>query len=304
MSNYDGIFGKPDKIVGGGKYVQENEHGHEACNFTKWPNGKVYGHVETIKGENDRSLNLSMLGANEIDDFIEGVDVVWVATNPVLGGSYIIGWYKNARVYRKRQSFKNPPTKQHKLDKIDSYRIEADFSDTVLLPIHERKITVKRGKDWLGQANWWYPESKNNLEVIKFLNEILSPLLQGKKVYQPEDEFIDEDESDFKEGKVSYKKHRVRERNLSVVKRAKEAFIKKHGHLFCECCSFDFKKCYGQIGEDFIEAHHTIPISSLEHSGKTKLEDIVLLCSNCHRMIHRRRPWLNLDTIKDLVSKT
>ena len=36
---------------------------------------------------------------------------------------------------------------------------------------------------------------------------------------------------------------------------------------------------------------------------KTKLVDLVLLCSNCHRMVHRKKPWLNLEELMELIIK-
>ncbi|GAE32694.1 hnh endonuclease [Halalkalibacter hemicellulosilyticusJCM 9152] len=61
-----------------------------------------------------------------------------------------------------------------------------------------------------------------------------------------------------------------------------------YGRLFCEICNFDFYKKYGELGGDFIEGHHTIPVSELEEGHKTNVKDIVLVCSNCHRMLHRK----------------
>ena len=29
--------------------------------------------------------------------------------------------------------------------------------------------------------------------------------------------------------------------------------------------------------------------------------DLVPVCSNCHRMIHRRRPWLSVEQLRQLV---
>jgi putative restriction endonuclease len=57
------------------------------------------------------------------------------------------------------------------------------------------------------------------------------------------------------------------------------------------------------IGIDFIEGHHIIPVSEMAPDHKTKPEEIALLCSNCHKMIHKRRPWLGMDQLKDLVKK-
>jgi len=35
---------------------------------------------------------------------------------------------------------------------------------------------------------------------------------------------------------------------------------------------------------------------------QTKLADLALLCSNCHRMIHRTKRWLTVEELKDLVA--
>jgi hypothetical protein len=56
-----------------------------------------------------------------------------------------------------------------------------------------------------------------------------------------------------------------------------------------------------QIGLDFIEGHHTIPISETAGEYHAKVEDIALVCSNCHRMLHRRRPWLKMQELKQLM---
>ena len=64
--------------------------------------------------------------------------------------------------------------------------------------------------------------------------------------------------------------------------------------------SFDFEKNYGDIGADFIEAHHTIPVSEMKENHMTSSEDFILLCSNCHRMIHKKEPWLSKDNLSEL----
>jgi predicted HNH restriction endonuclease len=102
---------------------------------------------------------------------------------------------------------------------------------------------------------------------------------------------------------VALVKHLKRERNVKLIKIAKDKFIEKNGHLFCEACGFDFKKEYGDLGKDFIEAHHTKPISEMKDNEKTRIEDIEMLCSNCHSMIHRKKPWLKKGELKKLLNK-
>ena len=106
---------------------------------------------------------------------------------------------------------------------------------------------------------------------------------------------------EFPEGKVVEKVHKSRERNSKVIMIAKQNFINKYGKLFCQVCNFDFENSYGSIGKDFIEGHHTIAVSEMTNDHKTKPEDIAMLCSNCHRMIHKRRPWLSMNELKKLI---
>lgn len=125
----------------------------------------------------------------------------------------------------------------------------------------------------------------------------------GLRNYEPTMETVDitEDDLGFEEGKRKLKQHIIRERNPLVIKLAKQQFKEQYGRLFCEICSFDFFERYGEIGEDFIEGHHTIPVSELVEGQKTKVEDIALVCSNCHKMLHRRRPWLTKEELKCLL---
>jgi hypothetical protein len=52
------------------------------------------------------------------------------------------------------------------------------------------------------------------------------------------------------------------------------------------------------------EAHHTKPVETLVEGSKTKLEDLALLCANCHRMVHATRPWLTVNGLRHLLSKS
>lgn len=105
------------------------------------------------------------------------------------------------------------------------------------------------------------------------------------------------------EGKVLTRTHQFRERNPKIVEAKKSKVFEETGSLLCEACQFDFDRTYGKRGKGFIECHHMLPISQLDPGHKTKLDDLALVCSNCHRMIHRKAPWLSITQLKDLVSK-
>ena len=124
----------------------------------------------------------------------------------------------------------------------------------------------------------------------------------GLRNYEPTtlEEYTQEDD-EFSEGKFYLKQHLVRERNTKLIATSKRLFKEKHGRLYCQVCGFDFENTYGKLGEDFIEAHHIKPVSEMQEGETTKTEDIIMVCSNCHSMIHRRKPWLKLDEIKSLL---
>ena len=88
---------------------------------------------------------------------------------------------------------------------------------------------------------------------------------------------------DAAEGRQALRAHLVRERSRTLV----EAFKGSLRDYACQACGFDFGVTYGAIGQNYIEAHHTVPIASMSPGSSTRLEDLIALCSNCHRVVHR-----------------
>jgi hypothetical protein len=145
--------------------------------------------------------------------------------------------------------------------------------------------------DFLIQLNRY-----NNDEVI---NDVISESPKSRGNWELEDE----EGNEYFEGKEAFRLHRYIERNKKLVNDAKESFKKKYnGRLFCEVCDFNFYKVYGERGEDFIEAHHTKPVSEMKSNAATKIEDMRMLCSNCHRMVHHG-PLLTVEELKELINK-
>lgn len=64
--------------------------------------------------------------------------------------------------------------------------------------------------------------------------------------------------------------------------------IALHG-LDCMACGFNFEKVYGPLGDGFIEVHHVTPLSEVGLSSTDAETDLVVLCANCHRMLHRKK---------------
>ena len=110
------------------------------------------------------------------------------------------------------------------------------------------------------------------------------------------------DDADFEaeEGRVVARVHFRRERKPKIVEKKKKSVMRQQGFLRCEACGFRFDVTYGDRGSTFIECHHTKPVHEMKPGEKTKLSDLVLLCSNCHRMVHTKRPWLTLNEVREL----
>lgn len=117
----------------------------------------------------------------------------------------------------------------------------------------------------------------------------------------PMDDYNEGGDIEFPEGEEYERRHKSRERNPALVAKAKAQFKGKHGRLFCEVCLFDFREKYGNAGDGFIEAHHNIPVHEMKPGHKTKISDLSLVCSNCHRILHRRRPWLTIPALRKLL---
>lgn len=116
----------------------------------------------------------------------------------------------------------------------------------------------------------------------------------------PPDWGTDEEEEEFLEGARGYKKHLRIERNRKLVALVKSR-ASRSGKLICAACKFDFAQMYGERGDGFIECHHTLPLATLTRERRVRPQDIALLCSNCHRMIHRRQPWLTVRELCGLI---
>ena len=177
MSRYEGLRGKPDKIVGGGAYVDEHESGGEVCNFLSADDGRVYGHVESMQArgdtEIDRQIAIEVLGAR--GDRATGVDVVWTATHPEERGRRVVGWYREATVFRERQFFARLPSRQHRRDQLQSYRIAAPAESVRRLELDERldpALRMPRGRGWLGQTAWWSPKPGAGPDVVEFVDGV------------------------------------------------------------------------------------------------------------------------------------
>ncbi len=135
--------------------------------------------------------------------------------------------------------------------------------------------------------------------IANEIRQISEDTKLSNEVSKIENDEMSETDS-VKEGQLLYKLHKVRERDRRIIEAKKKKVLKEKGELKCEACNFDFGKTYGVMGKGYIECHHLIPLANFQINKETKLDDLALLCSNCHRMIHKDP---SITTIKEFKSR-
>lgn len=282
---------------GEGEYVKSNGYGFEDWNFSKnlLIDGYVYGYLpyQPVEVKRDEIFKIA---------FSTYINQQW----------YLVGFYIDCRFVNE------PPVDIDVVNqKIrDLQQLGTSLGDPYR-QLRGRHLVAKVKDD--AQFLKWRVSPDNIVRTNQ-------PIPIPETVFQPrtyqitrptelnQDEFDDlyslaendvsidfSDDHEFPEGKEVERKHKARERNQALTKKAKDLFKRKHGHLYCQICGFDFNQIYGEIGVDFIEAHHTVPVSKGER--KTKIGDIAMVCSNCHKMLHRKRPWLEMEQLKNLINR-
>ncbi len=153
-----------DHIHGGGAFVREHGYGHEMFNFLPY-DGQYYGYVRPTSGGSADSNFVDGAGIKlerivptaKKNSAIEHVLVVWVSSPPE-GGAFIVGWYRNATVFREHQP---PPTNSNRMHKGEAfgYYVHAHAADVTRLEPTARVFPVpSHQKGGIGQSNVWYAD--------------------------------------------------------------------------------------------------------------------------------------------------
>jgi hypothetical protein len=101
------------------------------------------------------------------------------------------------------------------------------------------------------------------------------------------------------EGQQRLVQHLQRERKRTIV-RMKKA---RAASLDCEVCGFSFGRAYGTSAAEYCEVHHLVPLSEADDRTKTRIEDLAIVCANCHRVIHLRNPPYEMDAVRKMLGK-
>lgn len=187
MEFYDGRKG--DKAPGKFKFVKKTGKAHEDFNF-KRQGDYVYAYAPIAGGGS--GLNLKRLGAPEGTEYLDGVDVIFIASGDNGRGVVVVGWYPNARVYAHLQ---------HRDRRY--YLARGNARSAKLLEIDQRWLRIT---DPPRRSNVWYADGRPDV-VAK-----VRRLMAGGGAVKP----------------TTQSKHRDVDRCIAVEKAAYEAVIRKY----------------------------------------------------------------------------
>jgi 5-methylcytosine-specific restriction enzyme A len=107
------------------------------------------------------------------------------------------------------------------------------------------------------------------------------------------------DPQEFEEARRLRWHQRAEGRNRAAVKEAKRL----QGYR-CRGCGVDFDEQLGEVGHRCIDAHHLVPFHELGEGARrlNPLDDFVIVCCNCHRLLHSETEPLDLDALQEILT--
>ncbi len=136
-------------------------------------------------------------------------------------------------------------------------------------------------------------KQKRNVTDSKLVNYYPQPI-------NKEDKLQKTFENKYREGAEKILIQTTWERNSRLRKDAKIEY-----GVNCMVCDFTFDKYYGKkIGGSYIEIHHTKSLAEAKKMRGTRIKDVIVICSNCHRIIHRKKGNpLDWEFLKKVIKK-
>jgi Domain of unknown function (DUF3883) len=154
MKWYCGPQPDDEKPLGGGSY-NENDLGLEAYNFLRLT-GHMLGYFQPrLRKNHPSTIALERIEAGFDGRALNGVLAIFVATDPKRGGQRIVGWCRDATVYRDEQ------LSNEKRRGSFPYFLKTRAENAVLVPEPRRESMIPGGKGAFGQANVCYALDSN-----------------------------------------------------------------------------------------------------------------------------------------------
>jgi 5-methylcytosine-specific restriction protein A len=106
------------------------------------------------------------------------------------------------------------------------------------------------------------------------------------------------------EGGIDYPEGATRTIRVNSYERNREARSACLAHYGTRCivCGFSFADQYGDIADGFIEVHHLVPLSEIQNEYRVDpVQDLRPVCSNCHSVLHLRKPPYSVNELQNLI---
>ncbi|MBU2934497.1 MULTISPECIES: HNH endonuclease [Pacificibacter] len=245
-------------------YIRDGNTPAEALNFRACDDNLFRGYVPVgdDKSGNYGKIAIERLGASKNAERTSPVVVVFCAPHEQNGGLRIVGFYPSATVLRKPEISELP-------DRTPITRVIADSA--VLIPEAERHFAIPGRKEGgFGQSSLWYglnEETPLRSDVLKYVQN--QTALPGD---QP--------------SVIEYRRKRLHERWEG---RANSRHLIHEKGYCCDACNYSISEADQPIWGSGFELHHLLPWADLNEGDERALNasDFAVLCSTCHRAIHR-----------------
>lgn len=276
--------GEPE-IEGEFERIKKLQDGGERWNFKPYRE-RMYGcaHNKNIDvrkladGRGGRSIHPAVVSEVDDNELVYPVDVVWTATRPKEGGRVVVGWYRNATVFRRKRTGLRGARRPD-----FTWRIEADAVSCKCLEKKERILLDQEVAGHLGRRHCFV----DGTPFGKSLRTRIEKLFAARP---PSEEFerrqlgVSADHLRTPVTKPIGNKQPSRKLLPTVAYgRSPEvsAWVKAQAKGKCELCG---KRSFKTVTEQwYLEIHHVKPLAE---GGSDVPGNTVALCPNCHRRAH------------------
>lgn len=197
------------------------------------------------------------------------------------------------------EKYRNPEGVSMKLGNFrrhDSRHTEQTYDDGKGNQV--KKVGISRGAEGEGEVWSRYLNDEAGLRVAAALVRALMREAKAGVAVPLLDPYEDAGKP---EGAIKLRLHKIRERAPSLVKDKLTQVLAKEGKLECEVCTFNFADRFGPHGAGFLEVHHKKPISLSEIGRITTLDELAVVCANCHRMLHTNG-LIEVDHLREILA--
>jgi len=164
---------------------------------------------------------------------------------------------------------------------------------------------TEKGKSFLNDnqefVKYLFTNDFNFQDMIDSFRSINKPENRTKRIkFIDENVIISEGQNKIIETKSYQRSNELR--NIAI------EHYTQNGRIKCKACCFDFEDFYGEYGRGFIEIHHQKPVfmfdeNELERTIDNALQNVIPICPNCHRMVHKKRTtYLTFEELKSYIN--